>query len=106
MTTSPPLPFDSCTLPAAERPLRQSEFDDLFATLVTGDRIGPGHLRLVLAAPVDQVRDLADRETACCSFFSFSVGTAPSGVVLEISVPLVRAPALDAIVARLPRALP
>ena len=93
---------EGCTLPTAERPLRQAEFDELFATLVRSDRIGPGHLRLVLAAAAQDVRDLAARETECCSFFRFTVSDDPSGVVLDIEVPPVRVPVLDSISSRLP----
>ena len=70
---------DACTLPTAERPLRVAEFDALFA----------GHLRCLewhgraamsmdLSGDVgltEAVRDLVERESACCSFFSFTVTT-------------------------------
>jgi hypothetical protein len=78
------------------------EFDDLFATVTGSDRIGPGHLRLALTAPEGVVRDLTARETQCCSFFAFTVGAAPSGVVLDIEVPASRVAILDGIEARLP----
>ena len=35
----------------------------------------------------DRVRDLADRETACCSFFSFVVDGESDDLMLEVSVP-------------------
>jgi hypothetical protein len=94
---------DVCTLPAADRPVRRAEFDALFATLVRSDRTGPGHLRLVLGAPVDVVRDLTARESECCSFFRFTVSPGPSGAVLDIEVPPVRVSILEAMAARLPR---
>ena len=93
---------DGCTLPTAERPLRLVEFHALFATLVRSDRIAAGHLRLVLSAPANSVRDLTARETECCSFFQFTVTPAPPGAVLDIEVPPVRVSVLDAIAARLP----
>jgi hypothetical protein len=93
---------DGCTLPTAARPLRRAEFDDLFATVVGRDRVGPGHLRLVLTAAEDQVRDLAARETECCSFFRFTVSAQPPAVVLDIEVPPVRVAVLDGIESRLP----
>jgi hypothetical protein len=93
---------DVCTLPTAERPLRQAEFDDLFATVTGSDRLGPGHLRLVLSAPDAVVRDLTAREAQCCSFFSFTVAAQPAGVVLDIEVPVGRVAILDAIESRLP----
>jgi hypothetical protein len=97
---------DVCTLPTAERPLRQAEFDDLFATVTGSDRIGPGHLRLVLSAPDAVVRDLTAREAQCCSFFGFTVAPGPAGVVLDIEVPAARVAMLDAIEARLPSVAP
>jgi hypothetical protein len=61
---------DACTLPTAERPLRLAEFDELFATSarsVTRDAEGV-RIHLVGAAGLrDRVRDLAERETACCT---------------------------------------
>jgi hypothetical protein len=92
-------PPDVCTLPAAERPLRLAEFDDLFATALRGvEPVDPTHARLRLTGPVglaDTVRDLTERETRCCSFFTFTLrpdppGTAggdPETLVLEIQVP-------------------
>ena len=94
--------IDGCTLPTEQRPLRRAEFDALFTTLVRSERIAPGHLRLFLDADTGAVRDLTNRETECCSFFRFTVSPQPSGVVLDIEVPPVRVPVLDAIAARLP----
>ncbi|MFI7025111.1 hypothetical protein ACIBMZ_20580 [Micromonospora sp. NPDC049900] len=86
---------DACTLPTAERPLRSAEFDNLFTTAVRDvEAISPTHARLRLTGPTtfaDKVRDLADRETECCSFFTFTVTTEPTDtgqtVVLDVRVP-------------------
>ena len=43
----------------------------------------------------DGVRDLVRRETACCSFFSFTVWEAPEALVLEVVVPAEQAAVLD-----------
>jgi hypothetical protein len=72
------VPADACTLPTADRPLRLAEFDDLFARALRAIERpdAPGHARLVLAGGVDlpgRVRRLADAETACCSFFTFTI---------------------------------
>jgi len=93
---------DACTLPTSERPLRLAEFDNLFTTVVGRDRVAPNHLRLALTAAEDDVRDLAARETECCSFFHFTVTAEPGAVVLDIEVPRVRVAVLDAIESRLP----
>ncbi|MEP6527486.1 MAG: hypothetical protein ABJA86_10005 [Nocardioidaceae bacterium] len=73
---------DACTLPSAEHPLRLAGFDDLFTTWTEGvDRRSATDVRLVLKGPADlfrQVQDLADRETACCAFFTFTLTSAPA----------------------------
>ena len=99
---------DACTLPTAERPLRLAEFDDLFATAV--DRVDPVsaiHARLHLTGPAglaDRVRDLAARETGCCSFFTFTTSGEPAAggeaVVLDIEVPAVHADVLASLTQR------
>jgi hypothetical protein len=96
---------DACTLPTAQQPLRLAEFDALFTASVRGgERLGRRHLRVTLAGGeqlADSVQDLADRETQCCSFFTFTVGTPEPGVVrLDIEVPAGHVDVLDALQAR------
>jgi hypothetical protein len=94
-----------CTLPIVERPLRVAEFDALFAAALRGlARPAPPHLRLTLDS-ADQVeaaaRDLIARETACCSFFTFTLTrTSERQLQLDIQVPQDRTEILDAIAAR------
>ena len=83
----------ACTLPTAERPLRVSEFDALFtAALRDVTVLGPRSLRLTLtggAGVAAVARDLAARETACCSFFVFTVSELHGdgdGVVMTVEV--------------------
>lgn len=94
---------DACTLPTVERPLREAEFDALFATAVRRvERRGDG-VRLHLAGEaglVEQVRDLTERETSCCSFFTFAVDGTDHDVVVDISVPPGRQEILDALAGR------
>jgi hypothetical protein len=86
---------DACTLPTAERPLRLAEFDDLFATALRRvDPVSATHARMHLTGPAGlaaRVRDLAARETECCSFFTFTTTGEPAtdgeAVVLDIEVP-------------------
>ena len=93
----------SCTLPNVQRPLRVAEFDDLFAAAVRRiERPTATRLRLTLEpgpGRAAQARNLARRETACCSFFTFEVleGDALS---LDVTVPAAHAAVLDALAAR------
>ena len=121
---------DECTLATAERPLRVAEFDDLFAFVVRAERREPQRLdvvfRRIVEAPARDLgathtinptrldltlpkameagaRSLADRESQCCTFFTF--GFKPDGehVVMHIEVPSTRTNVLDAIEARIAR---
>jgi hypothetical protein len=107
MTDHPSWVPQACTLPTADRPLRRAEFDDLFSTATSIERPARRHARVRLAgAPglADRVADLAARENECCSFFTFTVTTQPSGdVALDIEVPAAYTVVLDALVARAER---
>ncbi|WIM92793.1 hypothetical protein ACTOB_004748 [Actinoplanes oblitus] len=109
MTATEPLWVpDACTLPTAEQPFRLAEVDRLFATAVRGiDMTGPTRVRLRLAGPdglAETVRDLTARESACCSFFGFTVTAEPAvageSVTLEVQVPRQHTAVLDALVRR------
>lgn len=100
---------DACTLPTVEQPLRVAEFDALFANHTTGvERVAPTRLVLTLAGPsdlADKVKDLTDRESSCCSFFTFTVsaddGSNDAGRMrLEVEVPVSRGEVLDALAER------
>ncbi|MFH9752238.1 hypothetical protein [Streptomyces griseus] len=97
----------SCTLPTEEQPLRVAEWDALFAErLTTLSRPSALRLRLDLAGGpgvAERVRELASRESACCSFFTFTVSAASSGedrVHLDVSVDEGHASVLEALAAR------
>ena len=68
---------DFCTLPAVARPLRVGEFDDLFQDQTAAPRwIDRHRVEFTFAGGGDlyeQVSDLVARESACCSFFDFSI---------------------------------
>jgi hypothetical protein len=82
------------------------------------DRLGSRRALLVLAGEEDlltRVQRLADAETACCSFFTFTVTpheaqTSPTlpetRVDLAIEVPPSRADVLEALLARAEQARP
>ena len=103
---------DACTLPIAERPVRATEFDDLFATALRGQqRLSPTRLRWRLDPAAEQsARDLTRREAECCSFFTFAFapadGAAGSAVHLDITVPEAHAGVLDALADRAARMAP
>jgi hypothetical protein len=107
------VPVDACTLPTANQPLRVAEFDDLFATALRAIERpdASGRARLVLAGGDDlgnRVQRLADAETACCSFFTFTLTPLTtdradadgSVLALDIEVPVARADVLAALVQR------
>jgi hypothetical protein len=96
-TVSLPLPQDatwvpdSCRLPSAEQPLRVAELDRLLGTAVL-DRELVSPLELVVhLAPGPEVAaraaDLAVRESACCSFFTFTLTVTSDQLTLAIAVP-------------------
>jgi len=107
-------PVDACTLPTADQPLRVAEFDDLFATALRAIERpdAAGRARLVLAGGDDlaeRVQRLADAETACCSFFTFTLTPLATDKVdaadrimlaLDIEVPVARADVLAALIQR------
>ena len=95
---------DACTLPTVERPLRLAELDDLFTAVVGVDRATATRATLTLAAGAGlagRAQDLADRETACCSFFTITITPgAPGTVRMGIAVPEAHAAVLAALVDR------
>ncbi|MGW7169670.1 hypothetical protein ACWGH3_31235 [Streptomyces sp. NPDC054884] len=94
----------SCTLPSEERPLRVAEWDALFAERLTSRcRPQPLHLRLELAGGdgvEDRVRDLVERESGCCSFFTFATTAGKDLIQLDLSVDQAHEAVLDALAAR------
>ena len=91
-----------CTLPAAERPARAAEFDELFAVaLRSQQRVAPTVLRWQLdPAAESAARDLASRETGCCSFFTFAFTQLQGAVQVDVEVPPASAGVLDALAER------
>jgi hypothetical protein len=109
------VPVEACTLPTAAQPLRAAEFDALFsASLRTVEHDDPvaTRARLVLAGDANlpgRVQRLTDAETACCSFFTFTLtplaadppgGDVAAVVALDVEVPATRADVLAALVQR------
>ena len=78
---------DACTLPTVERPLRVAEFDDLFTAVRRSERGLPTRLDLVLPRDIEAAaRDLARRESDCCSFFTFDFESVGDDAVMHIDV--------------------
>jgi hypothetical protein len=104
LSERPWVPVDACTLPTADQPLRVAEWDDLFATSLRTVERGPTRARLVLGGDdglAARVQRLAEAETACCSFFTFTVTPLDdAGVALGIEVPRARADVLTALLER------
>jgi len=100
----------ACTLPAAERPLRVAEFDDLFAAALRDvRRLDPERLRLTLRGVPGleaTARDLAARESECCSFFTFTIRRHGENVVMDVQVPSSQVGVLDGLAARAAAARP
>jgi hypothetical protein len=92
----------ACTLPNAERPLRLAEFDDLFVTALRAQqRLSPTRLRWQMDPNAElTARDLADRESRCCSFFAFTFTSVDGAVQLEVEVPEASVDVLDALAER------
>ena len=84
--------------------MRVAEWDDRFATSLRTAEREPTRARLVLNGDdglAARVQRLADAETACCSFFTFTVTPLDdAGVALGIEVPPARADVLTALVGR------
>ena len=81
-------------------PTRLAEFDALFAEHVTSVQRAGETVCLQLHGPEtlrDRVQDLADRESSCCSFFTFVVAGTHEDLTLEISVPPARREILDSL---------
>jgi hypothetical protein len=101
---------DFCTLPTAARPLRVAEFDELFRDQVAVPRwIDLHRVEFTFHGAddrYDQVSDLVERETACCSFFDFSIARRPqeaaegSVVVLRVGVPESHHDVVDSLINR------
>jgi hypothetical protein len=93
----------ACTLPTIGQPLRLAEFDVFFRAAVRRSiRTSTTRLDLVILGEFEATaRDLAERETSCCSFFRFDFHPVADGLVMSIGVPLDHVDVLDALQARI-----
>ncbi|MGW0640203.1 hypothetical protein [Nocardia salmonicida] len=83
-----------------QQPIRVAEFDRLFADAVhSTTRPSPRRLDLSLDADAEAVgRDLASRESSCCSFFTFD--TTGTSILMQVGVPAAYIEILDAFATR------
>ena len=96
---------DFCTLPTAAQPMRVKEFDELFRYQVGQPRrIGPHRVEFSFPSADGlsaQVSDLVARESACCSFFEFTIEAVDQDrLVLRVGVPASRVDVLQALTDR------
>jgi hypothetical protein len=101
------IPFDSCSLPTAEQPLRAAEFDALFADALVAVETPDATTAVLRLTSGATARDPAARETACCSFFAFDVREHDhAAVVVTVTVPPARADVLAGLAVRARALLP
>ncbi|MFC3991118.1 hypothetical protein [Actinoplanes siamensis] len=89
----------ACTLPAADRPLRLAAFDELSATALL-DQQRPSSTALCWEldpAAEATARDLAGRESSCCSLFTFTFDPGDGVLRMLIAVPGAQVDLLDAL---------
>ena len=101
---------DFCTLPVAAQPLRLMEFDELFRSQIRPPRrIDAHHVEFGFASAnglYAHVSDLVARESACCSFFEFTINEHAQDaadqdhLVLRVGVPANRDDVLEALTER------
>ncbi|MET8800492.1 hypothetical protein ABZV91_29375 [Nocardia sp. NPDC004568] len=88
----------ACTLPTVEQPIRVAEFDRFFTTSArTTRRPNPARLEVVVDPGTETLaRELAGRESSCCSFFVFDFTATAEGLVMGVGVPPTYIEVLDA----------
>jgi hypothetical protein len=101
---------DFCTLPTAAQPRRLMEFDELFRRQIRPPcRIDRNRIEFTFASSdglYAQVSDLAARESACCSFFEFTIdahdqdATHQGQLLLRVGVPASHGDVLEALTHR------
>ena len=92
---------DSCSLTPPEQSQRLIEFDDLLGSATSRARLSAEVIRFTLRPEREsEARELAERETQCCSFFDFEFHLGPP-MEMTIIVPSDHSTVLDAIEQRL-----
>jgi hypothetical protein len=103
-------PTLECTLSGAARLTRAAEFDRLFTeTVLRIEQPEPTLVRLELRPgplTAGQAAQLFAAETACCSFFTFTLTLTAGSLLLDVAVPAANQLALDELAARAAACLP
>ncbi|NYG20009.1 hypothetical protein BJY17_000756 [Agromyces hippuratus] len=91
----------ACTLPTVEQPFREKEFSALFASSLRAvHQVDLTRADLILDPASETAgRDLAARESSCCSFFTFEFEPGADSLTMRITVPEQHAAVLEALVA-------
>ncbi len=91
----------ACTLQPSDARSQLGEWQELGGRVSErAERVSPTRLELTLVpgADIAPVIDLAQREIACCSFFSFALEIQVEHLVLVVEVPAEAAGILDQLV--------
>ncbi len=92
----------ACTLLPADASSQLRDWREMLPRLTSrSERISPNRLEHTLSPDADirALLNLAQREAACCSFFSFSIEIQPDRLVLAVKVPDDAIEILDGLVA-------
>lgn len=80
----------ACTLEAGDARAQLDQWQAVLSTVVdSSERTSANRLELILlpGADVGSVISLAQREAACCAFFSFTIAIEADRLVLSVEVP-------------------
>ncbi|MGW5440771.1 hypothetical protein [Nocardia asteroides] len=85
-----------------QQPIRIAEFDRFFTDSTHSvRRVSPTQLELLVDPAAEALaRELAGRESSCCSFFTFDFAQADGHLVMGVGVPSAYVEVLDAFAAR------
>jgi hypothetical protein len=93
---------EECTLPTVQRPLRATEWQNLFATEARAvHRVDARRARAELRPDpgvAARAADLMMRETQCCTFFSFALTATGGHLTLDVATPPGQVAVLEALV--------
>ncbi len=76
-----------CTMPRGEVPDQLHQWTDLQRWAIDVVPIESGVRMTLPASLVQQVRDLAEREAACCAFLNLEVAVEGETMVFEVTAP-------------------
>jgi hypothetical protein len=79
-----------CTLQPSDARSQLGEWQEVLRSVMDGaERVSPNRLELSLLpdADIGSVISLAQREAACCAFFSFAIEIQADRLVLAVEVP-------------------